>query len=102
MQNMKLAWKALATKIADTQAQQNATEASDKKRRLRGSGMRNERIRTYNFPQDRLTDHRLDFNLHGLPDIMLGKLEPLIEALRTQEKAARLKELDLEELEESQ
>jgi peptide chain release factor 1 len=67
-----------------------------------GSGDRSQRIRTYNFPQDRLSDHRLDFNLHGLPDIMLGKLEPLIEALRTQEKAARLKELDLEELEESQ
>ena len=65
-----------------------------------GSGDRSERIRTYNFPQDRLTDHRLDFNLHGLDAIMLGKLEPLIEALRKKEKAERLADLDLDSLEE--
>ncbi len=67
-----------------------------------GSGDRSERIRTYNFPQDRLTDHRLDFNLHGLDAIMLGKLEPLIEALRKKEKEQRLEALDLEALEETQ
>jgi len=66
-----------------------------------GSGDRSQRIRTYNFPQDRLSDHRLDVNLHGLPDILLGKLDPLIDLLRRNEKAERLKALDLGELEET-
>ncbi|MDC3378681.1 PCRF domain-containing protein [Planctomycetota bacterium] len=81
MQNMKLAWKALATKIADTLAQQNATEASDKKRRLRGSGMRNERIRTYNFPQDRVTDHRIKKN-YSLTTVLAGGLDKLFDDLK--------------------
>lgn len=81
MQNMKLAWKALATKIADTLAQQNASEASDKKRRLRGSGMRNERIRTYNFPQDRVTDHRIKRN-YSLTTVLAGNLDKLFDDLK--------------------
>jgi peptide chain release factor 1 len=80
--------------------ERDRARAKDRKSQI-GSGDRSERIRTYNFPQDRLTDHRLDFNLHGLPDVMLGKLDPLIEALRKKERAERLKVLDLEELEEN-
>ena len=59
IQNLKLAWKALATKVHDTIQQQMQTESANKKRKLRGSGMRNERIRTFNFPQNRVTDHRI-------------------------------------------
>jgi peptide chain release factor 1 len=81
--------------------ERDRVRAQDRKSQI-GSGDRSQRVRTYNFPQDRLTDHRLDFNLHGLPDVMLGKLDPLIEALRRKERAERLKALDLEELEESQ
>ncbi len=92
----------LKSRLYENMRQERDRERAAARKSQIGSGDRSQRIRTYNFPQDRLSDHRLDFNLHGLPDIMLGKLEPLIEALRTQEKAARLKELDLEELEESQ
>ncbi|MHC4550271.1 MAG: peptide chain release factor 1 [Planctomycetota bacterium] len=99
--------RARALRILKSRLYENMRQSRDRARAAArksqiGSGDRSQRIRTYNFPQDRLTDHRLDFNLHGLPDIMLGKLEPLIEALRKQEKAERLKELDLAELEETQ
>jgi peptide chain release factor 1 len=100
--NKARAMRILKTRLYENMRQERDRERAAARKSQIGSGDRSQRIRTYNFPQDRLTDHRLDFNLHGLPDIMLGKLEPLIEALRTQEKAARLKELDLEELEESQ
>ncbi|MHC4974745.1 MAG: peptide chain release factor 1 [Planctomycetota bacterium] len=100
--NKARAMRILKSRLYENMRQERDRERAAARKSQIGSGDRSQRIRTYNFPQDRLTDHRLDFNLHGLPDIMLGKLEPLIEALRTKEKAARLKELDLEELEESQ
>jgi peptide chain release factor 1 len=82
--------------------QERDAARAEQRRSLIGTGDRSQRVRTYNFPQDRCTDHRLDFNLPRLPDIMLGKLEPLIEALRKKEKAERLKSLDLDQLEETE
>lgn len=85
IQNHKLAWKALATKIVDLAAQNAETETADKKRKLRGSGMRNERIRTYNFPQDRVTDHRIKQSyslatvIGGDLDKLFGDIQELIE-----------------------
>src|SRR2546425_6354627 len=56
-----------------------------------GSGDRSEKIRTYNFPQSRLTDHRIGFTVHQLQDVMDGKLQPIVEALVTHYQAERLK-----------
>jgi len=56
-----------------------------------GSGMRNERIRTYNFPQGRLTDHRIGLTLYQLDNVMDGDLEEVINALVTADQAERLK-----------
>jgi peptide chain release factor 1 len=56
-----------------------------------GSGDRSEKIRTYNFPQNRLTDHRIGFTVHQLEAVMDGKLQPLIEALTTYYQAEKLK-----------
>jgi peptide chain release factor 1 len=56
-----------------------------------GSGDRSERIRTYNFPQGRMTDHRINLTLYKLEDIMLGKLEQVIEPLLSHHQAEQLK-----------
>ena len=56
-----------------------------------GSGDRSEKIRTYNFPQNRVTDHRIGLTLHQLGEVMDGKLQPLIDALINHFQAERLK-----------
>jgi peptide chain release factor 1 len=56
-----------------------------------GSGDRSEKIRTYNFPQNRVTDHRIGLTIHQLTEVIDGKIQPLIEALVTHYQAERLK-----------
>jgi peptide chain release factor 1 len=56
-----------------------------------GSGERSEKIRTYNFPQDRLTDHRIGLDLHNLPGVMDGDIEKLIDALSSSYQAEQLR-----------
>lgn len=56
------------------------------------SGDRSEKIRTYNFPQNRLTDHRIGFTIHQLDAVMDGKIQPLIDALITHYQAEKLKQ----------
>jgi len=58
-----------------------------------GSGDRSERIRTYNFPQNRVTDHRIGLDLYALETIMMGALDTLVEALQTHDKEQRLQNL---------
>ncbi len=69
------------------------TERSSTRRKMIGSGDRSQRVRTYNFPQNRCTDHRINLDLYSLDKIMQGELDPLIEALRTHDKQERLKSL---------
>ena len=57
---------------------------------LRGSGDRSERIRTYNFPQNRLTDHRVDLTLYSLDRIVEGALDPVLDALREKDVSERI------------
>jgi peptide chain release factor 1 len=66
-------------------AEQSATRKS-----LVGTGDRSERIRTYNFPQGRLTDHRINLTLYKLDEIMEGKIDDIIEALRKEDQAEQL------------
>jgi peptide chain release factor 1 len=70
---------------------QQAALAKERKAQV-GSGDRSEKIRTYNFPQNRLTDHRIGFTIHQLETVMDGKLQPLIEALTTYYQAEKLKQ----------
>jgi peptide chain release factor 1 len=62
-----------------------------------GSGDRSEKIRTYNFPQNRVTDHRINFTLHQLDQTMEGKLEPLVEALTTHDVNKKLEDVSKSE-----
>ena len=71
--------------------QRKQEEAIAKQRRSQvGTGDRAEKIRTYNFPQDRVTDHRIGLTLRNLPRIMEGELDELIEAIATSEEAKQL------------
>jgi peptide chain release factor 1 len=75
------------------QEMERQQEALAKERKAQvGSGDRSEKIRTYNFPQNRMTDHRIGLTLHQLSDVMDGKLQPVLDALVTHYQAEKLKQ----------
>ena len=74
------------------QAEEDAKYAKDRKNQV-GSGDRSERIRTYNYPQSRLTDHRINYTSHALNDSMMGDLDHLIDALLANDQAVKLKDV---------
>ena len=69
---------------------QNAELAKERKQQV-GTGDRSEKVRTYNFPQNRLTDHRIGLTLHQLDLVMEGRLQPIVDALITHYQAEQLK-----------
>ena len=73
-------------------AEENAKYAAQRKDQV-GTGERSERIRTYNFPQNRVTDHRIELTLYNLPTFMEGDIDPLIEPLMTHDLEEKLKAL---------
>ena len=94
IQNKARAMQILASRIYAAQVEaQHAKEASERKS-LIGSGDRSERIRTYNYPQGRVTDHRINLTLYKLDAIMNGDLEEIITALTTEHQAEALAQLD--------
>ena len=91
--NREQAWRVLAARIKDKQQrEQQAKEASERKS-LVGSGDRSDRIRTYNFPQGRVTDHRINLTLHKIDAIMDGDLAELTSALSAEHQAEQLASL---------
>ena len=74
-------------------AEENAKYAAERKEQV-GSGERNEKIRTYNFPQNRVTDHRIGLTLHNLPVVMEGELDPIIVPLMANDLEERLEGLN--------
>ena len=91
--NREQAWRVLAARIKDRQTrEQQAKEASERKS-LIGTGDRSDRIRTYNFPQGRVTDHRINLTLHKIDAIMDGDLEEITSALAREHQAAQLEGL---------
>ncbi len=88
--NREQAWRVLAARIKDRQMrEQQAKEASERKS-LIGSGDRSDRVRTYNFPQGRVTDHRINLTLHRIDAIMDGDLDELVSALAAEHQAEQL------------
>lgn len=92
--NKSQALKILRSKLLEIAQEKQAAEERDSRRSMVGSGDRSEKIRTYNFPQDRVTDHRIGLTLHNLPSILDGTLDPVIDALRTHFQAEALKGAD--------
>ncbi len=92
--NRAKAMQVLRARLYDLERQRaDAARAADRKGQV-GSGDRSERIRTYNFPQGRLTDHRVGLTLYRLDQIMAGDLDEVIEALTTADQAARLADVE--------
>jgi peptide chain release factor 1 len=92
--NKAKAMKILRARLFEAERQrQDAARAADRRSQV-GSGDRSERIRTYNFPQNRVTDHRINLSLHALEQVLAGAaLDGLIDALLAEDRAARLAEL---------
>ena len=88
--NRARAMSLLQAKLLDTQVSKQETEQAEKRRLLVGSGDRSERIRTYNFPQGRVTDHRVNLTLYKLDEVMAGGLEQIIEPLINEYQADQL------------
>ncbi|WP_404379674.1 peptide chain release factor 1 [Caenispirillum salinarum] len=92
--NKAKALKMLMAKLYEHQREQAVNERAEARRSQVGSGDRSERIRTYNFPQGRVTDHRINLTLYAIDKIMQGEgLDDLVDALTTEDNAAKLAEL---------
>ncbi len=83
IKNRAKAMRVLKARLLEIESEKAASEQSAERRKMVGSGDRSEKIRTYNFPQNRVTDHRIGLTLHQLPAVLEGALEPLIEPLAT-------------------
>ena len=81
----------LASKLYEIEQEKKESEVTGKRRSQVGTGMRNERIRTYNFPQGRVTDHRIGLTLYKIDQIMDGGIDEIIDALATADQAEKLK-----------
>jgi peptide chain release factor 1 len=92
--NKAKALKVLRTRLYEQERERLASERAGARKSMVGSGDRSERIRTYNYPQGRVTDHRINLTLHRLPEILEGQLDELIGALTSEDEAARLASLD--------
>ena len=90
--NKEIAMAQLYRRIKDAQDSAAASELASARKSLVGSGDRSEKIRTYNYPQNRVTDHRINLTLHSLDKIVAGNLEPIIEGLQVAENAEKMKE----------
>jgi len=94
VQNREKCMRLLASKLYEIEQERVSSEHAAERKSQVGTGMRNERIRTYNFPQGRVTDHRIGLTLYKILTIMDGDLDELIDALVTAEQAEKLREKD--------
>lgn len=96
IKNKAKAMAVLRSRLLDRERAKAAQAESALRRSMVGSGERAEKVRTYNFPQDRVTDHRIGLDLHNLPGVMDGDIDKLIDALSTTYQAERLRSLGAE------
>jgi peptide chain release factor 1 len=91
--NRAKAMSVLRARLLEAEQERQAAERGEERRSQVGSGDRSEKIRTYNFPDDRLTDHRIGLTVHGLPALLGGDLDRVIDPLAEADQARRLEEL---------
>jgi peptide chain release factor 1 len=93
--NKAKAMKVLRSRLLDLQIAEQQSKISEERRGMVGSGDRSEKIRTYNFPQSRVTDHRIGRTLHRLEDVLQGQMDMLIDPLITHFQAEALRGSEL-------
>jgi peptide chain release factor 1 len=82
----------LSAKLLEIEREAQANAISSERRGMVGSGERSEKIRTYNYPQNRITDHRIQLTLHNLDQVLQGDLAPLFTSLRTHHQAELMRQ----------
>nr|MBP7654343.1 peptide chain release factor 1 [Candidatus Dependentiae bacterium] len=90
LKNKAKAIKVLKSRLLDAEIQKQSSQISEQRKKMVGTGDRSERIRTYNFPQNRVTDHRINLTLYKLNSVIDGELEELIDALITADELEKL------------
>jgi peptide chain release factor 1 len=91
IKNREKGMRVLRSRLYEVEMQKQQDALAKERKQMVGSGDRSEKIRTYNFPQNRLTDHRIGFTIHQLEQVMDGKLQPIIDALTTHYQAEKMK-----------
>ena len=92
LQNKEKAMRILRSRLLDKYITEQTAEQAETRKTMVGSGDRSERIRTYNFPQNRVTDHRINLTLHKLELVLAGELDEIVDELVADERAEKLKE----------
>jgi len=92
LQNKERAWSILRARLYEIETEKRRAEQAADRRSQVGTGERAEKIRTYNFPQSRVTDHRLSISSHNLPAVLDGQLDLFIDGLAVREQVERLAE----------
>jgi peptide chain release factor 1 len=95
IKNKEKALSILRSRLLEKKQQEEAAKYSANRRNLIGSGGREEKIRTYNYPQNRVTDHRIELTLYNLDQFMEGRIEPILQALLASDLKERLAEAGL-------
>ena len=98
IKNRNKALKVLRARLLDKAQREQQEKISQERRSMVGTGDRSEKIRTYNFPQNRVTDHRIGLTMHQLQDVLDGKLDDFTEALRQKEQEEKLQGLQVEKV----
>jgi len=91
IKNREKAMRVLRSRLYEVEMQKQQEALAKERKAMVGSGDRSEKIRTYNFPQNRVTDHRIGLTIHQLTEVMDGKLQPIVDALITHYQAEKLK-----------